>query len=74
MTKQIVIDGVEMTLAAAQFVAECGVDVAGDVRSLRAGRSTRDALLVACLDGADADRAEGIRDYVAAVSLATGSV
>lgn len=71
--EKIQIDGVELTLAAAQFAEECGCDVAGDVARQRAGRSTRETLLTGCLDGADEDRVEGIREYVSAVCAAAGT-
>jgi hypothetical protein len=63
----IKIDGVEMTAAAAECVRETGADVAADVASLRSGEHTAESLLVYCLDGADDDRADGWREYVAAV-------
>jgi len=72
MSEMIEIDGVKMTEAAAANVEEAGVDVAHDLASLRAGRSTRMTLLQACVDGADDDRVEGWRDYVSAVALAAG--
>jgi hypothetical protein len=72
MKIQIVVDGVELTVAAADFVRECGVDVESDLRQLLAGRSTRETLLTGSLDGADDDRVEGIREYVSAVCAVAG--
>lgn len=66
------IDRIELTKAAAQFVEECGVDVVADLRQLHAGRSTRETLLTGCLEGADEDREDGIREYVSAVCEAAG--
>lgn len=66
MTSKIVIDGVEMTAAAAECVREAGVDVAADLARVHSGTS-KDELLDECLSGADDDRVQGWRDYVRAV-------
>jgi len=68
----VTIRGVTMTSSAAANVAETGTDVAADLAALRAGTTTRRALLAECLDGADEDRIEGWREYVEALSLALG--
>ncbi len=65
----IQIQGVTMTVAAAQNVEACSVDVAADVASVRAGKG-RAKLLAECLDGADESHADGWRDYVDAVMVA----
>lgn len=53
-------------------IEECGVDAEADVEALRSGATTRAALLEHCLDGADADRVGGWRDYVSTVALRAG--
>lgn len=63
------VQGVRMTVAAAENVAETATDVKADVARLRTGL-TVDALAIECLDGADPDRVEGWRDYVEAVCAA----
>lgn len=63
----VTVQGVTMTAAAAENVAECAVNVAGDVASLLRGSTTPEALLAECLDGADSDREQGWREYVEAV-------
>lgn len=55
-----------MPHGAAEAVREAGVSPSADVARIRAGL-TSEALLAECLDGADPDRVEGWRDYVAAV-------
>lgn len=66
MTAQI-----KLTTAAQRNVDETSTDVAADIAALRAGK-TPGALLADCLDGADDDRIEGWREYVAAVAAAAG--
>lgn len=61
------IQGVTMTMAAAECVHETGTDVAADVAAIRGGKRTRVSLLAHCLDGADDGRREGWEDYVAAI-------
>jgi hypothetical protein len=68
----IKIDGVAMTAAAAKCVRETGADVAADVAALHSGEHTAESLLAHCLDGADDDRTQGWREYVAAVANAVG--
>lgn len=63
----VTVQGVTMSAAAAENVAECAVDVAADVASLLYGSTTPEVLLAECLDGADADREQGWREYVEAV-------
>jgi len=70
MNQTITIGGIVMSYAAAEFVRECGVDVASDLQQLRAGSCDRDTLLSSCLDGAEDDRIAGIRAYVSAVCAA----
>jgi hypothetical protein len=70
------IEGVAMTEAAAQCVEETGISPSDDVDVLRArlhtdrARSAVRNLLDRCLDGADADRVQGWRDYVDAIEAA----
>jgi hypothetical protein len=59
-----------LTPAARANVRETGADVAEDLRTLRLGTTTRDELLAHCLDGADDDRIQGWRDYVATLAEA----
>lgn len=70
----VTLQGVEMTVAAAENVAEGGMDVAADVAALRAGTATRETLLAECLDGADDDRIQGWHDYVSSVTAAVDDV
>lgn len=55
----------KFTSAALANIAETGADWSADLAALRAGTLTASALLGHCLDGADDDRAEGWREYVA---------
>lgn len=66
MSKQV-----KLTTAAQRNVDETSTDVAADIAALRVGK-TAGALLSECLDGADDDRIEGWREYVAAVANAAG--
>jgi len=64
---------INLTPAALDNLAECGLDdhdVSVDVQSVRDGTLTADKLLKVCLDGADADRVQGWREYVFAVVAA----
>ena len=73
MSNDIRISGIAFTPAAAQNIEETGIDadeIQRDVRSISNGDSSEYALLGRCLAGADADRAEGWRDYVSAIALA----
>lgn len=54
----------EFSFAALQNIKETDADYQEDCRKIQGGRLTRESLLLACLDGADADRTEGWRDYV----------
>lgn len=67
MKTNITIQGVSFTCAAASNIEETGCDVEGDLYELRTGKTTRERLLAACLDGADTDHVQGWRDYVAAI-------
>jgi hypothetical protein len=58
---------IDLTPAAIDNARETGADVEGDVAAIRSGAHTRESLLAHCLDGADADRVQGWREYVAAV-------
>lgn len=60
--------GCDFTRAALDAIEETGVDPTDDLDALRCGRMTAADLLARCLDGADADRAEGWRDYVSALA------
>ena len=62
--------GLTFTQAALENIEETGCDPRADVEALRSGAHTRESLLAHCLDGADADRVEGWREYVATVSAA----
>lgn len=53
--------------AALANISETSADVVGDLSAIRRGDTTPEALLAGCLDGADADRVEGWRDYVATI-------
>jgi hypothetical protein len=64
------------TDAANENIRECGLtgeDFERDVSKVRSGRLSREDLLLACLEGADDDRAQGWRDYVSAVVEAATS-
>lgn len=51
--------------AALENIEETGADWTYDLERLREGRFTEESLLEHCLDGADDDRVQGWRDYVA---------
>ena len=62
-----------LTAAGAANLEETGMstpDVFSDVGCIRTGAKTAGQLLEDCLDGADDDRVQGWRDYVAAVVAA----
>lgn len=67
----ITVQGIQMSRAAAGNVEETATDVAADLRLLRRGIKTSQALLEDCLDGADADREQGWYDYVEALTAVT---
>ena len=56
-----------LTPAAVSRCRETATDPEDDVAAIRSGEHTRESLLARCLDGADADRVQGWREYVAAV-------
>jgi len=60
-------DGVELSELAISNVLETGISVREDLAEIRAGAWTRQSFLVHCLDGAEADRREGWRQYVEAL-------
>ena len=66
------IDTVTMSVEAAGSVEWAGVNVAEDLRALRAGETTYRQLLAKCLDGAEPDHEDDWRDYVDAVCAAAG--
>lgn len=66
----VTIDTVKMPLEAARSVEWAGVNVAEDLRALRSGETTADALLAECLAGAEPEHEGDWRDYVAAVCAA----
>lgn len=66
----VIIDTVKMPLEAARSVEWAGVNVAEDLRALRAGETTAEALLAECLDGAEPEHEGDWRDYVSAVCAA----
>lgn len=69
MSRLVVVDGVEMTVAAAENLREVGMgesEIAADLTDLRAGMR-RERLCAKCCAGADADRISGWRDYVQAL-------
>lgn len=53
--------------AAQRNIDETAIDPTIDVANVRIGTLTHDTLLAVCLDGADPDRVQGWRDYVATV-------
>lgn len=63
----VTVDGIEMSVDAAENAYECAVDVRADLRDLMLGRRTAADLLTECLEGADADREQGWREYVEAL-------
>jgi hypothetical protein len=69
---EIRVMAIQFSPAAQANVDETGSDVAADIAALRSRAHTRESLLAHCLDGADEDRAEGWREYVAAVCEAAG--
>ena len=58
---------IQMTNAAIDCIRETGCDPNEDVDAILGGRMTASDLRFTCLDGADADRVQGWRDYIAAV-------
>lgn len=70
MSRAIVIEGVTMSLAAAQNVEETGCSPRAAIAALQAGLLTREQLLAHCLDGADENRVQGWRDYVEGIAIA----
>lgn len=58
---------IDFTEAAWQNIEETGCQPQRDLADVRAGKWTRETLLAHCLDGADADRERGWRDYVDAL-------
>lgn len=73
---KFVVCGVELTKEAYENLEEVGMldgaDMARDVQNLKTGDVAPYRLLAQCLDGADDDRAEGWRDYVAACCREAG--
>lgn len=63
----VTVQGVRMSKAAAENVAECAVDVRDDIVELITGEQTKLGLLDFCLENADEDRRRGWMDYVEAV-------
>ena len=57
----------DFTPAAHEAIAETGGDYGTDLHSLRTGALTPEALLAACLEGADPDRETGWKEYVSAL-------
>lgn len=57
----------KFSTAALENINETNADWALDLHRLRSGAVTRERLLDNCLDGADADRVQGWREYVAAL-------
>jgi hypothetical protein len=53
--------------AAAEAIVETGCDPLEDVEAIRSGAHTETSLLAYCLDGADEDRVEAWREYVATI-------
>lgn len=58
------------TTATLANLEETGTDWREDLAALRSGETTESALLELCLDGADDDRVDGWREYVAALVAA----
>jgi hypothetical protein len=67
MNKDIKIDGIWFSFAAAKCIEETGCSPTEDRIALETGAHTKETLLNFCLDGADPDREQGWRDYVEAV-------
>jgi hypothetical protein len=61
---------IKFTQAAQENIEETRCDVDADLAALRSGAHTRESLLSHCLDGADADREQGWREYVEALGAA----
>lgn len=57
----------DLSTAAQECVEETGIDPLDDVEAIRTGKHTAETLLGECLDGADEDRVEGWREYVAEI-------
>lgn len=73
MSKSVRIAGIAFTRAAAENIAETGIEaseIQSDVRNIRNGDLSKARLLMHCLNGAGEDRREGWRDYVSAVVAA----
>lgn len=68
--QNVTIDTVTMPLEAARCVEWAGVNVAEDLRALRAGETTYEQLLEECLEGAEPEHEGDWRDYVSAVARA----
>ena len=60
-------NAIKFSHAAQTNIEETGADVAADLSALADGSHTRESLLAHCLDGADADREQGWREYVDAL-------
>ena len=61
---------IRLTSAAYANVLETGIDPEVDRIRIRDGKYTVAELLDACLDGADEDRVQGWREYVATIEYA----
>lgn len=57
----------KFTPVAQRNIDETGCDPQDDAHRIRVGEQTREGLLAHCLDGADPDRVEGWREYVATI-------
>lgn len=62
----------KFSTAAQQNIDETGCDPQDDLYRVRVGEQTREGLLSLCLDGAEEDRVQGWRDYVATICAEAG--
>jgi hypothetical protein len=64
---------IEFTTAARENIEETGCDPQEDVAAIRRGAHTRETLLAHCLDGAEPNRVQGWREYVATICEAASA-
>lgn len=58
---------IKFSTAAQANIDETGCSPEDDIYRIRTGEQTREGLLAYCLDGADPDRVQGWREYVATI-------
>ena len=66
--KEMTMTTIKFSQAAQQNIEETGIDPQDDLRRLRAKEITSAELIAECLAGADDDREDGWRAYVAALT------